>query len=95
MAKKKYYVSMTDEFLSGWGKAVGKIDKLVIVCDSSEEAQIVARNARDRSEMTEIVILTKKPHYSPVTHCVSYHEKPEYLTWFKKDRPFLNLMGRR
>ena len=33
---EKIYVSMTDKFLSGWGLANNKIDKLVIVCENFE-----------------------------------------------------------
>ena len=33
----KYYVTATDIFLSGWGKAKDKINKVVIECDFKEE----------------------------------------------------------
>jgi hypothetical protein len=46
-----YYVTMTDKFMSGWGEAQGKNNKLVISCDTYEEAQIVEENARRRKEM--------------------------------------------
>lgn len=38
------YVTMTDNFMSGWGDAEGKINKLSIECDDCDEAEIVAEN---------------------------------------------------
>jgi hypothetical protein len=61
--KQKYYVAMTDNFMSGWGKAQGKTNKLVIECDTYEQAALIEKNARTRSEMKYINICTKKPYY--------------------------------
>ena len=33
--KQKVFVSMNDKFLSGWGPAKNKINKLVIECDEN------------------------------------------------------------
>ena len=46
-----YYVTMTDKFMSGWGKADKKINKLVISCNTFDEALIVSGNAGRRNEM--------------------------------------------
>ena len=62
MENKKYYVSMTDKFLSGWGMADHKTNKLVIECDSYDEALIVEQNAKNRSEMKYINICFNKPN---------------------------------
>ena len=83
-----YFVSMTDKFLSGWGKADGKTNKLVIECDTYEEAEIVERNAMDRSEMKYINICINRPKYESNRYYVSTHNKEDYATWFQKDRPF-------
>ena len=53
---KRYYVTMTDPFMSGWGKAEGLINKLVFECDSYQEADMVATNAYDRGDMRSINI---------------------------------------
>ena len=82
MTAKKYYVTMTDKFMSGWGKAKGKINKLVIECASFEEAEIVAENAANREEMKYINITDRKPYYNSRQYYVSYHSKPEYARWF-------------
>jgi len=80
----KYWVSMTDGFMSGWGKAENKINKLVISCDSYAEAQIVADNARNRDEMKYVSIRTTKPYYSSDSYYVSRHGRDEgdYESWF-------------
>lgn len=85
MEQTKYYVKMTDKFLSWWGKAEGKINKLVIECDSYEEARIVADNASDRSDMTKIMVVRDKPHFSSKRYYVSYKTKKDYPSWFVKN----------
>jgi len=78
----KFYVTMTDKFMSGWGPARGKSNKLVISCDTLNEAEVVAENARARSEMKYVNIRSTKPSY-PNSH-VSRHGRDEgdYESWF-------------
>lgn len=76
----KYYVTMTDRFMSGWGLAEGKDNKLVITCDNYTEAVTVECNAKKRSEMRYINIRTSKPYY-PNAY-VSWHDKTDYPKWF-------------
>lgn len=83
-----YYVSMTDKFLSGWGKADGKINKLVLECDSMGEATTVEINAKDRSEMKDIAVHGHKPHFNTKKYHTTYHGKPDYKRWYSPDRPF-------
>jgi hypothetical protein len=83
-----YYVTMTDNFLSGWGKAKDKTDKLVIICDTIMEATIVEKNAHDRGEMKHINIRTTTPHYNKEHYQTDFHTKEDYSTWFRTDRPF-------
>ena len=79
-----YYVTMTDRFLSGWGMAQDKISKYVIECETYEEAEIVAENAENRTEMKHIKIAKKKPVYNKNTHHTSYVSKatPGVRNWF-------------
>ncbi len=58
-----YWVTMTDKFMSGWGKAEGKVNKFIVVCESYEDAWIVKQNAEKRSEMKHINITATKPRY--------------------------------
>ncbi len=81
-----FYVTMTDRFMSGWGEARGKTNKLVIECETMAEAITVEQNARDRDEMKYVNIRSSRPNYPYA--CVSQHNKIDYSTWFKTDRPF-------
>ena len=60
---KKYYVSMTDKFMSGWGRADNLINKYIVECETYEQAETIERAASKRSEMKYINIRTTKPHY--------------------------------
>ena len=77
-----YYVTMTDSFLSGWGKAKNKIAKYVIACNNREEAEIVAKNARSRDEMKYVNIALERPSYDPKRYQVSYANKTKAKNWF-------------
>ena len=60
-----YYVTMTDNFMSGWGPARNKTNKLIIECETMEQAAIIERNAKKRDEMRYVNIRSTKPHYGP------------------------------
>jgi hypothetical protein len=79
----KFYVSMTDKFMSGWGCADNKTNKLVIECDNYSEAETVYNNAIKRHEMKYVNICSKKPYYTSRYNYVSYHDKTDYSAWFK------------
>lgn len=78
-----FYVTMTDTFLSGWGKAEGRIAKFVFVCDNWQEAEIVKENAERRGDQKYINISTTKPYYSSKTHLVQYKTKENAPNWYK------------
>lgn len=59
-----YYVIMTDKFLSGWGEAKGKINKFIVKCDTKEQALLIYKNAKRRTDMKLIRITTTKPRYN-------------------------------
>ena len=61
--RNKFYVTMTDSFMSGWGKAQGKKNKFIVVCDTYEQAAIIERNAHKRGEMKYINICLNRPRY--------------------------------
>jgi hypothetical protein len=79
----KYYVSMTDRFMSGWGMAQGKTNKLVFVCDTYEQAQTVATNAENRGDMKYINICTSKPRYNAQRYLTQYKTIAEYPSWYQ------------
>ena len=82
-----YYVTMTDKFMSGWGQARNRTNKLVISCNTMAEAIIVEENAHHRTEMKHINIRSTKPYYNEDRYCVSRHGRIEgdYESWFVKD----------
>lgn len=72
-----YYVTMTNKFISGWGwgQAEGKINKFVICCETREQAETVAKNARKQREtMKYINITTKKPCYSNNKYITTFRQ---------------------
>lgn len=71
MVKKKYFVTMTDSFMSDWGKAKGKINKVVVECNTHKQAQTIARNAKLRPEMKYINVVGKMPYYNAKRYLVS------------------------
>lgn len=58
-----YYVTATDKFMSGWGLAKGKTNKVVVICENLTEAEEVEEALHRRSEMKYINIRCSKPCY--------------------------------
>lgn len=58
-----FYVTMTDKFMSGWGYATGKTNKLIIECETLAQAEQIESAARRRPEMRFVNIRTTKPRY--------------------------------
>ena len=80
---RKYYIVMTDSFMSGWGKAEGKTNKLVIGTDDYKLAQLIEHNAKERKEMKYVSIRTTKPNYKS-NIVVSYKDASELSgPWLK------------
>lgn len=84
MTTEKHYVTMTDKFMSGWGHAEGKLNKLIFVCDSLEQAEIVQENAQNRDEMKNINIVKKRPSYPKGTHYTQLKTINDMPRWYEK-----------
>jgi hypothetical protein len=82
--KAKYWVTMTDRFMSGWGMADGKINKLVFECATFEEALIVEENAKNRSDQKHINIRSTKPYYNANRYYAQTKTKDDYNSWYQK-----------
>lgn len=80
-----YFVTMTDKFMSGWGEATGKINKLIFVCDSYEQAEIVEQNANNRKDMKYVNICSTKPHYSSERYYPQVKTIEDYPRWYEKN----------
>ena len=83
----KYYVTMTDNFMSGWGESENKINKLVIECENYNDALIVKENASYRGDMKYINISNRKPSYNKDRYYTSFVslESGDYNNWHIKD----------
>jgi hypothetical protein len=81
---KMYYVTMTDKFMSGWGEAKGKTNKLVFICETYEQAKTVANNAENRSEMKYVNICTEKPRYDVNRYLTQFKTIEEAPTWYRE-----------
>jgi hypothetical protein len=57
----KLYVRMTDRAMSGWGRAEGKTNVLVIECDNWDQAAAIEKAALDRREMRRVRICSTPP----------------------------------
>lgn len=79
---QKYYVTMTDKSMSGWGMAANKINKLVFECENFEEAERVKAKAETRREMKYINITDKKPYYNQDRYLTSFKTKVEAGSWY-------------
>ncbi len=84
----KCYVTMTDTFMSGWGMAESKINKLILVCDTYDQARLVVQNAMDRSDQKYINIRTTKPYYSPKNYYAQVKTIKDMPNWYDSNRPF-------
>ncbi len=81
-----FYVTMTDKFFTKhYKKTEGRINKLVFECETYEEAEIVADNAKCRTDMAYININSKAPCYSITRYHVDWKNKCTYPTWYKQD----------
>ena len=78
------YVTMTDKFMSGWGMAEGKINKLVIECENSVQAEKIADYAKnERNEMKYINITYNKPRYNTREYLTSWKVYSQMTGWIK------------
>lgn len=76
----KYFVTMTDKDMSGWGLAKGKTLKRVILCKNADDAyNLVDRiKARKNTGMTYVNVKRVFPNYSS-RYVVMYDNKPNSL----------------
>lgn len=81
----KVYVTATDKFMSGWGRAENKINKLVIECDNYDEASLVHDKLLNRGEMKYVNIRMSKPYYDKNNYYTSFIDKSDELSmhWYR------------
>ncbi len=79
-----YYVTTTDKFMSGWGKARGKTNKLIFPCDTYQDALIVVENAENRTDQKFINIRSTKPYYNQEHYFSQVKTRAEYPSWYQR-----------
>ena len=77
------YVCSNDRFMSGWGPAKGKINTVILPCESTDEAKRVMANAKARGDQKYVRICYSKPSLRNRTHLYSYHTKDDYSRWYE------------
>ena len=55
------FVTMRDNFMSGWGPATGKNNLWCVECDTQEQEDQIIRSAERRDEMSNIRLLAHPP----------------------------------
>ena len=81
---KKFYVTMTDKHMSGWGLASNKISKLVVECDTLEQAELIHQNVKRKSkEMKYVNITISKPSYNSNQYHTSIKNFDSCAYWNK------------
>ena len=71
-----YYVSASDNFLSGWGEATGKVSKFVVACDTEDQVKQTKRwmerdTLQGRRVYSHIETHNEKPYFPPQGYHVS------------------------
>lgn len=83
----RYFVTMTDTMLSGWGNADGKTAKRIVLCKYFRDAQIIVsglNNCKNRNGMRYINISCKFPKYSENRYTVSIDEFNDCTLYIRK-----------
>lgn len=55
------WVVMHDKALSGWGRAVGRVNLFAVACDTPEQVEAVQLAAAARPEMARIRVVPRPP----------------------------------
>ena len=87
LSEYRFFVTMTDKFLSGWGEATNKIAKRVVLCKTWREARIIEdgiKNCKNRNGMRYINIAYKFPKYSEKRYTVSVDEFEDCTLYINK-----------
>lgn len=80
-----YYVLANDNFMSGWGPAKGKINTVILPCESYEEVRWVEDYASSRSEMSYVRIAGEKPRLR-AGRLYSLLTRENASAWYPKNR---------
>ena len=76
-----YYVTASDSFFSGWGKAQDKVNKIVVEVETYQEAVKVYNKLKARHEMKYVNIASNRPRYSNEKFYVSVYDLNNNKVW--------------
>ena len=77
-----YYVTCTDKFMSGWGRAEGRINRLILPCKSYEEACIVEDNINGRTDQKDVHVYTTKPQLKASGYLYQVMDRNNAKPWY-------------
>jgi len=77
------YVTMVDNFMTGWGNAADKTAYLVIECDTQYQAECIEKAAEDRGEMRRIRIVDTPPEEEDHMQVTYRHFNDLWGSWKK------------
>ncbi len=77
-----FYVTATDNFMSGWGPSKGKNNRIIVPCESYEEAEYVERYAKSRSDMKRVLVCAKKPKLNTKINLYSLFDREDSTAWY-------------
>jgi hypothetical protein len=81
-----YYVTSIDTFMSGWGGAAGKTNRIILPCNSLDEADVVAQNAKGRTDQESVEILKDIPRdwfRRSAKQLVQVMHRESSLAWYR------------
>lgn len=78
-----YYITCIDTFMSGWGRAEGKSNKIIFVCKNKDQAYAVESNCEYRDEIKYVRWIEHKPAISPNQYTQLITDEI-YQNWYKQ-----------
>lgn len=80
---EKHYVVMTDKYKCVLGQFSSKVNKLIFICNSLEQAKKVESKAKKREEMKFINVTKTKPKYDLRNYFVQEMTTDCFPDWCK------------
>lgn len=86
VSKSMWVVTSVDKLMSGWGRAEGKINKRLVICDDLDTAIRIAYNMRKQGFIyvgCRSVGRSGIPYYTPSRYVTSFHHAKDCPIWNK------------
>jgi len=76
------YVCTTDRFMSGWGPAEGRNNRLIFVCHSPEDVEAVFDNAEARDDQKLVTFCRSKPRLDNSRNFYQLKDRKSSESWY-------------